>query len=59
MNDDYISFNVLLSKEDIINELGNYYSDDDIENMDLEDEGKTLLEGALQERFSNFFVTND
>lgn len=59
MNDDYISFNVLLSKEDIINELGNYYSDDDIENMDLEDEGKTLLEGALQEQFSNFFVTND
>lgn len=59
MNDDYISFNVLLSKEDIINELGSYYSDDDIENMDLEDEGKTLLEGALQEQFSNFFVTND
>lgn len=59
MNEDYISFNVILSKEDIISELNNNYSEEEIEGMNLEEEGKIILESTLQNHFSSFFVTNE
>jgi len=59
MNEDYISFNVILSKEDIISELNNNYSEEEIEDMNLEEEGKIILESTLQNHFSSFFVTNE
>ena len=53
---DYVTLMLKISKDDIMNFLLNFYSPEEIENMNIEREASEAVSGVLQNEFSDFFV---
>lgn len=52
----YCTYIVKIAKEDIAEFLTNFYDKEEIENMDLQEQGYESLNGILQDQFSDFMV---
>lgn len=53
---DYATLTVKVSKEDIKSFLSNFYDEEDLEDMDVEDKAVDCVEGILSDHFSDYYV---
>lgn len=52
----YCTMLLKISKDDIKSFLSNFYSDEDLDNMDAEDEATETVSGILSDHFSDYYV---
>ena len=52
----YCTMILKVSKDDIKSFLSNFYSDEDLENMDIENEATETVNGVLSDHFSDYYV---
>lgn len=52
----YLKYEVRIEKEDMRQYISQFCDEDDLENMDLENEGRETLNSILQDSFSDFCV---
>lgn len=55
MTDKYYTVTVKLSEDSLKEYLLNYYDEEDIENMDLQNEATEAINGILSNEFSDYF----
>ena len=55
MSEKYYTVTVKLNEDDLKQWLQNFYDEEDIENMDLQDEATEAIRGVLGNEFSDFF----
>lgn len=56
MNDEYCTMMVKVHKDDVRNYLTNFYDNEDIEDMNMQDEATECVNEILQNHFSDFCV---
>lgn len=53
---DYVSLMVKLSREDVREYLTNFYDEEEIENMDIDDEAREAVHAILSDHFGDYLV---
>ena len=56
---DYVKMTVKISKEDLEEYLSSYLTEEEIENTNLKDEAIEVVNGILQDYFSDFQVYDE
>ncbi len=59
MSDKYYTVTVKLNEDDLKQWLQNFFDEEDIENMDLQDEATEAIRGVLGNEFSDFFCIDN
>lgn len=59
MSEKYYTITVKLNEDDLKQWLQNFYDEEDIENMDLQDEATEAIRGVLSNEFSDFFCIDN
>lgn len=55
MSEKYYTVTVKLNEDDLKEYLSNFYDEEDIEDMNLQDEATEAIKGVLSNEFSDFY----
>ena len=59
MDNEYYTMMLRINKEDIKDFLCNFYDEEEVKQMKIEDQATECINGILQEHFSDFFVIDN